>query len=481
MLTRRIPRLTALVAALVATLAGSHVGAQTAGRAAAAPRDTIRISIEDAVTRAIRSGDEVALASAQIDLAEAQITSARAAGLPQLAINGSYQQVIENARATIVGSVFGQAFTYQANARLSQSLFQGGRVLAGTRAAASVRGAARQNRNDVEARLSVGVQRAYLQTLLAEQLVDIQERNLALANERVAQVERLEQAGRAARYDVLRARVERANLEPAVIAARSQRELAALALKRLLDVPADRPVALTSALDTSRVSAVAQSIAGDSAIDRTPPAVRAAELALEARRQGVRVARADFLPTVNAFVQSGYLALPASNGFPTSFGRASNTLCPDGSPATRICQNNGWFADRNFGLQVSWPIFDGLRTKGNVDLAQAQTRVADLQLRQERELAELERATARSELVRAEASFAASRQNATEAEEAFRLATLRFERGLGTQLEVSDAQLALLTARSNEARAVYDLYLAAAELARARGVAVPLPPTRPVQ
>ena len=77
------------------------------------------------------------------------------------------------------------------------------------------------------------------------------------------------------------------------------------------------------------------------------------------------------------------------------------------------------------------------------------------------------------------AAFEAQRQNVTEADEAFRIASLRFERGLATQLEVSDAQLLLLTVRTNAARATIDYYLAAAELARARGVDIPLPPTRP--
>jgi hypothetical protein len=42
---------------------------------------------------------------------------------------------------------------------------------------------------------------------------------------------------------------------------------------------------------------------------------------------------------------------------------------------------------------------------------------------------------------------------------------------------VSDAQFALMTAESNEARAVFDLYLAYAELERAEGRPVPLPPS----
>jgi hypothetical protein len=40
---------------------------------------------------------------------------------------------------------------------------------------------------------------------------------------------------------------------------------------------------------------------------------------------------------------------------------------------------------------------------------------------------------------------------------------------------VSDAQLALLTARSTDARATFDLYLAVAELARVRAEPIPLP------
>ena len=91
----------------------------------------------------------------------------------------------------------------------------------------------------------------------------------------------------------------------------------------------------------------------------------------------------------------------------------------------------------------------------------------------------VELAQARTDLETARAQFAATRLNVAEAEEAFRLATLRFARGLSTQLDVSDAQLALATARTNEARATHELYLAAAGLARAQGRPIPLLPAAP--
>lgn len=478
LMNRRIlfPLLLATVAGAATPLA--RVRAQQP-RADAAQTDTLRLTIGDAVTRALRESDESRIAGAQVEVAEAQVTSARAAGLPQARLAGSYSQVLRNARADAVNSLFRQNFNYNSNINVSQVLFQGGRIFAGARAAGDVRGASRLTVAETRAQLSVDVQRAYLNGLLQRELESIQQRNLDLASERIALVEKLLAAGRASRYDALRARVERTNLEPALLQSRNARELADIELRRILNIPATRPLSLTTEIDTAALRSVVQAIASDSSADPTRPVERAAQLTLNARSEGVRVARADLLPTISAFFQTGYLAFPAGNGFPTIWGRSSHTFCAPSAPASQSCQNNGWFADRNFGLNISWPLFDGLRAKGAVDLAQAQEKIARLQLAQQREMVGVERARARAEYRRAEAAFEAQRENVSQADEAFRIATLRFERGLATQLEVSDAQFLLLTARTNAARATIDYYLAAAELARARGVDIPLPPTRP--
>jgi outer membrane protein TolC len=450
-------------------------GLLTAELSAQSP-DSLRLTVNDAVTRMLRSSDEGRIADAQVELADAQVTAARAAGLPQLRLNSTYTQVLRNARAAIVGTaIFGQNYNYNTNLQLQQAFFQGGRIVAASQAASRVERAALLTRDETRAQLAVDAQRAYLNALFTARIADIQRRNLVLADDRLAQVQQLEQAGRSSRYDVLRARVERANLEPLALQAEADRTLAELELKRLLDLPLDRPLALTTVLDAGTVRTLAADAARDDSPDGIRPAVAAAEFTARARDAGIRVARADLLPTISASFTYGYLALPASNGFPTVWGQSSPSLCPPGSPTTRSCQNNGWFPDRNFGVQMSWPLFDGLRAKGNIDLAQAQAKVADLQLRQVREQAAIDVARARAELDRAQAAFAARTSNVQEAEEAFELATLRFARGIGTQLEVSDAQFALLNAASTEARATFDLYLAVAELARVRAKPIPLP------
>ena len=148
--------------------------------------DTLRLAINDAITRVLRESDEVRIAAAQIELTEAQITTARASGLPQARLASSYSQVLRNARAQIVGqTIFGQNYNYTGNINISQTVFQGGRFFAGTRAAGDARSVARFNRAETESQIAVDVQRAYLTAQLSRELLQIQERNVELATQRL--------------------------------------------------------------------------------------------------------------------------------------------------------------------------------------------------------------------------------------------------------------------------------------------------------
>jgi outer membrane protein TolC len=477
---RRRGRFSVAVIAVIAVSAlAASAGAQGVrtpiSRSERLSTDTLVLTFDSAVQRALRDGEEVRSANASLDVADAQIGLARSTGLPQLRLNSGYNQQVENARAAIVGAVFAQAYTYTANAQLQQPLFLGGRVVAGSKAASAARGAARAATAEVRGTVVVDVERAYLNALFTRRLIEIQERNLALADQRVAQAQQLETAGRASRYDVLRLKVERANLEPTVVQARNDYALAVLNLRRLVNVPSERPLRLVSELDTLALQRLLATVDTSPNVGEVRAAVRSAEMTRTAREAGVRVAKADLLPSINATLTSGFLALPGTNGLPTLVGQTSAANCPPGSPPTRVCQNNGWFTDRSFGFQVSWPIFDGLRTKANIENAHALVDQSNIQLALVREQVALEGAAARAEFGRARTLFDARRETVSEAAEAYDLAVLRNTRGVGTVLDVSDAQLNLVRAQVNAARAIYDVFLAAADLARATGRPIPLP------
>ena len=450
-----------------------------------APRgDTLRLSIEDAVTRAQRQSDAARTAVAQLEATSAQLELARATALPSLRISGGYTHSYASARGSAVSANFNQTNTYTVAGTFNQPLFQGGRALLGIRAASRLRSAARLTEDDARTAAGLDAQRAYLTAVLADRLVEIQSTNLTLASNRVAQVQQLESGGRAARYDVLRARVERANAEPLVLQAESDREIALLQLKQLLKIPMGQPVALVSNLDGPAVGTMLASLTADSvdvmlAADARP-SVRAAALTARARHDAINIARADYLPSFSAFVTGGVSAFPTS-GLPPLLGQRDSTGQNGCVPPVgrAFCYNGGFFKDLAAGVQLTWNVFDVFRMHGNINLAQANARLADIEYERQRQAAALEIAQSQAELTRARSFYGARQQAASEAQETFRLASLRYTRGLGTQLDVSDAQLAQLTAETNEARAAVDLYLATAELAYALGRPIPLPPSAP--
>lgn len=456
------------------------VVALAAAPLAAQGGDTLELPLGRALQLA-REGEEVGLATRRLDAATAAVGSARAGGMPTVRLSSTFSHVYENARAQAVGQIFNQPNTYNTNATLSVPLFQGGRTRNATRAAASLRDAATADVAGAELDVSLQTLDAYLAAQLAERLVAIQESNLVLAEARVRQAEQFEQGGRGSRYDVLRARVERSNLEPTLIQARGSREVALQELRRLTNLPPEQPLRLSTELDPAAVRAAAEAMAGaalvDSAALEALPEVRAARLRARAGDATLRAANAALLPTVSVNLVQGYQAYPLNWSIPIRPGGLDTVECPDGSAPDRVCtqQNGGWFSDRSLQLALNWPVWDGNRARNDLRQVRAQAAIADLLAVQAAENARAAAARTRTEMETARATFDAVRQTVAEAEEAFRLASLRYARGLGTQLEVSDAQLALLTARTNEARATYDLYLATAELARALGRPLPTP------
>jgi outer membrane protein TolC len=436
--------------------------------------DTLRVTVGEAVAHAIRESDEARISRLALQTTDAQFRAALAPGIPQLRFQGNNSQSLKNARGDIVGAAFQQSYTFQGTFIATQTLFQGGRIFSASRLATHARDAAEYDAGETRARLAVDMQRAYLNATYFARVAELQEKNLALASDRLAQVDQLLAAGRSSRFDQLRARVLRSNIEPLVLQARNDRDNALLDLKRLLDIDMARPIALTTTLDTAVVRSMIDAAIADTGPDEVRGTVRSAELALRARQDAVRVSRGSFFPTVNMNFNYGFLALPTKNGIPTRLGATSGEFCNPPS-TTRQCQNNGFFKDQSFGFTVNWNIFDGLLTKANVEIASVQRMLAETTLHQQREAAALDLARGRSEFNRARAAWDARGRNSAEAIEAYELAALRFRSGLGTQLEVTDAQFAMFTAQSNEVRALLDVYLATAELARVRGRPIPLP------
>jgi outer membrane protein TolC len=468
-----------------------------APRRAAPTGDTLALTLEQAVARATGQSQEMRLARAEVDLADAQVTAARSAALPQLDGSINYTRTFDSPFRTSgitvpdslrfepdtnaslmervryleeraptaglggIGSLFGNLPFGQQNAYVAaltgtQTLFAGGRVGAALRIADEYRGAARLGLTEQVAEIELQTRSAYLRALLAQELERIAAAALEQAESFLAQERLRHEAGTASELSVLRADVALENLRPGLVEARNASALATLDLKRLVDLPLTQPLVLTTPLTPPSPAELEEARVAPELLLSQRAAVQAAERQVAIREQQVRIARAAYLPSVDLRVNYGRQVFPS-----------------------QILDFSGqsWRTDFTAVVGVSVPVFSGFRAQAEVQQARIALDQERLRVAQLRENVQLQYEQALGEKQRAAADLAARQRTVDQAQRVHDLTVLRYDQGLATQLEVSDARLSLLQSRTNLAQAIADFYLAEAGVSRALGQSSASAPT----
>ena len=436
-----------------------------AARAAAqAPTDTVRLTLDDAVHRALEQGVDMRLARAAVLDANGQMREAFSPALPQITGSLTYTRqfasIYQGRSASSTGSSsfddfvknspFGAANIWNLQLQATQLLWSGGKVGAALAAAKSFRQVASLHQAETAADVTFQVKQAYWNAALQGRLLTIAIDNLDQARQHLREVQLYQQAGTRAEYDLLRAQVDAANQEPAVVAARNGYDIARLEVKRLLNLPADQPLVLTTTLDSP--DATIPVVVTDSLGGPDRPGLMAADATVHEEEQLLKVARADRWPTLSATTTYNEQAFPTE-------------VSPIGAQFFR-----GW----NGEVKLSFPIFVGFRTAGKVEQARAGLSRAQAQRDQVYRQVDLQVAQAKAEMERARALLAARHQTVRQGQRAQHLAGVRYTNGMATQLDVSDARVAALQAEVNEVQATRDYFVALAQLERALGRPVPV-------
>jgi outer membrane protein TolC len=439
--------------------------AQPVAQAGGSPQATL-LSLEDALTIAESKSEQLAIARAGVTRADQEKKVARSERFPQLGVQASYDRTLasefdglfddaggEGEESGFEDLPFGRKNIWRVGLLFSQSLYTGGRISALELLADAGRSVAEVEVASARAQLAFEVVQAYYNAALSDRLVTIAEAALTQADAAYQQTTLAYKAGTQPEFEQLRAQVERDNQRPIVIRRKSDRDLAHLRLKQLLELPPSASLQLTAALDgltlpaPERFAAIIARAEEAAAQDKPDTVLRApvrqAETAIQASDAAVSLARSARLPNVN--INSSYGNVNYPGGF-----------FPDASEF-----RTNW----TIGVGVQMPILTGGRLKAEHAIALADKEVAELRLKQTRELVDLDTRAAYEELRSARAAWEASAGTVTQAGRAYQIADVRYRQGISTQLELSDSRLALEFAEANRAVAARDLQVARARVA----------------
>ncbi|MEM8966036.1 MAG: TolC family protein [Bacteroidota bacterium] len=131
-----------------------------------------------------------------------------------------------------------------------------------------------------------------------------------------------------------------------------------------------------------------------------------------------------------------------------------------------------WFEYGFFGVTMDIPLFDGLRKHHLIQKNKVQVRQLELQSRFLRNQIDLEIAQARVDLQNSLDALQIQEENLALAQEVFRVTNIKYQEGVGSNLEVIDAENSLQAAETNYFNALYNALIAKVDLKKALGILV---------
>jgi outer membrane protein TolC len=436
--------------------APQDVGPVAAERSSSVPQ---ALSLDQATGIALKFSPQVAIAEQGVWVNRGQLLQAMSLLMPRFDVNAT--------RSTPVNlppfSFQKRGTTYMTDFTLSQQLYTGGSVSKGIEAAREVLQGSEQNFQRSRQQIAFSVRGAYYAVLTAEEAVSVAQDVVNSAEEHLRVARLRYEAGVAPRYDVLAAEARVARVQQGLISAESDRDTAWAGLATVMGVtiPGGTKLSTPRPEDVKPVSLT--DLTTEALAQR--PDVKTALAAVAAARAQVEVARAARRPTIDGAMTWNLQPKVAIPG--EQLGLAPGTELV-------VSQNSGFIS-----LSATWNLFNGGFVYGNIRAFQARQRQAEQAVEQLRLQIGLEVKTGYFALRGAHAQLAAARKEVEQAQEAHRVATLRYQEGVGTSVEILDAEATLQDARTRLNQAVFGLNLALAQLdlATGRNYFAPVPST----
>ncbi|MCS6790405.1 MAG: TolC family protein [Bacteroidia bacterium] len=407
------------------------------------------MSLKECIQYALSHAPSVQNSYLDYQIARQKVSEVRSAGLPQINAQSTFRYLIEIPVAVIPGDGFGRPGTFlriafgvpynlEVGITGTQLLFDGP-YLVGLQAARTVRDITYKQHQRSRIEAIAAVSKAYYAALVAQERLRLLSYNIQQLELLYQQTQKLHETGFAERLDVQRLEVSLNNLRTEQSRATEGVALAFLALKLQMGMPLETPLALK---DTLAPEFLTELIPDSLTLVSIDPTYRIEYQLLLRQRRALELNltryRVSYLPSL-VFI---------SGIFSQALRREFNFF------DTR----QPWFPNIFIGAQLQMPIFDGLRRHSQIQQAKLELQKNQNDLFQLRQALTLEAETARRQLLNNLRSLEIQRRNLSLAEEVLRTARRKQEAGVGSTIEILQAQTSYEQAQTAYTTALLEAY-----------------------
>lgn len=435
---------------LTLALSWSVFGLATLAVAQDAP---LRLTLEDAQARAVATSHRLAEGRARGAAAEAIADARAAADRPLFAATAGFTRTNHVPEFAVPGPLGVPRIlypdvpnNYRTRVDLQWPIYSGGRLDALERAARAEAAAVTADVAAAQTDLRLEVARAFWALVTARAAVVVLEQGVTRSQANLTEVRERFNAGLIPPNEVASAEAQESRARMLLIEARNQSDVSAADLARLIGLEPAQAIEPTATLDRPALPlAQVDALLADARQSRSER--RAMERRIDAAKDQEVAALAGKRPTV-AVVGGVDYAKPNPKIFP---------------------REDRWQDSWDIGVTVGWTLWDGGRTAADVAAAAHTTSAARERLLEFDSVLALEVRQRALEIESGRAAVAAAADGVRAATEARRVVAERYRVGVNTQIEVLDAEYALLQAELDRTRALANVRLAEARLERAVG------------
>lgn len=431
---------------LALLLAGAPALAQEPAAPPAPPAARV-LALDEALRIGLARQPQLRQAQATTEAARARTEQARAPLLPQVSGTASFERSDSGSRDSITFPGFvssasgGPRNTYSVGLNGQLLVWDFGQTSGRWRAAQAAEAGQEASERGTEQAVALAIRTAYFDAVAAKALVGVARDTLANTERHLEQVRAFVEVGTRPPIDLVSERANVANARVRLIQAENTYATARVRVEQAIGATDLGPweVEQASLPPIPGEEAAPEVLLAEATAAR--PDVAALERQVRAQELTVRA------------VQGGY---GPSLGVAAGVGEAGER--PDDL-------RGSW----NTQVTLSWPLFQGGQTRAQVREAKANQSALGAQLEQLRQAVRLEVEQARLGVRAAIATLGAAEEAAGAAREQLTLAEGRYQTGVGSVLELADAQLALTTALGQRVQAEFQLATARSQLLRALG------------
>jgi outer membrane protein TolC len=417
-------------------------------------------SLKQAVDYAITH--QVQVKNSQIDLlnASAKINEIKAIGLPQ--VNGSFaltnnlilQRVFIPAKifnpaaaeGELIAAKFGVENSGFANVGLSQLVFDGTYLL-GLKASAVYKDLSVKSLTQSKQQVAENVTKAYYGILVNEKRMALLRLNVGRLDTLLKETRALNQQGFVEKIDVQRLDVQANNLRTELENVNRLQELSYSLLKFQMGYPMEEPIRTSESLDKIELATFNTNTAGDfSYANRIEYSILQTQESLA--ELDLKSIKAGYLPRLLLNANYGYNA--GANGFGDLMSKQ-------------------WFDNSAITMSLQIPIFDGYSKKYKAVQSENNLQKVRQSFGLLKSSIDMQRSQASITLKNALESMKEQKANLDLANEISRVTRVKYQQGVGSNLEVLNAESSIKESQVNYFTALYNALIAKVEVEKANG------------